>query len=179
MMFNHGDYNETFTEIVSTAFEKVEAVDSVMELDGVEYALQDRNQRMAWVEAITELFVRQTGQRPPGAQLERLATFILREELKDRSTGKHRREEYPFLSEQQMRRRQRKSVSSAAAEGIATDGQNHRTPTRRKRMIKEMLHIDETARIRNKERRKKYAEARKPGKVKSYTLKSTLKSRQE
>lgn len=174
MMFNHGDYNETFKEIVNTAFEKAEAVDDVMELGGVEYVLQDRNQRMAWVEAITDLFVMQTGRRPPGAQLDRLATFILREELKDRNTGKHKRAEYPFLSEQQMRRRQRKTVSFAAAEGIATDGQNHRTPTRRKLMVKEMLHIDETARIRNKERRKKYAEARKPGKVKSYKI-----SRQE
>ena len=173
-MFNHGDYNETFTEIVNNAFEKVEAVNDVMELGGVEYALQDRNQRMAWVEAITELFIRQTGQRPPGAQLDRLATLILREELKNRDTGKYKKDEYPFLSEQQMRRRQRKSVNIAASEGIATDGQNHRTPTRRKLLVKEMLHIDETARIRNKERRKKYAEARKPGKVKSYKI-----SRQE
>lgn len=171
-MFSHGDYNEKIKEVIDAAFAKMQAVNSIMELHGIEYDLKDRRQRMEWVKAVIDLFIQQTGKRPPGVQMDRLATFILREELNDKNTGKHKKNEHTFLSEQQMMRRQRKTVSMIAAESVATDGQNHRAPTRRKLMVKEMLHIDETTKIKNKDRRKKYAEALRPGEVIIYKIKS-------
>lgn len=106
--------------------------------------------------------------RPHDARLlEQLTNLALYEELTDKSQYKTRDAEYPFLSDMQMARRQtganerntgvQKGESPfKAASTIATDGRDYANPTRRKRSTYENLLQDEQARIRNKERRRKY-----------------------
>lgn len=106
--------------------------------------------------------------RPHDARLlEQLANLALYEELTDKSQYKTRDADYPFLSDMQMARRQtganerntgvQKGESPfKAASTIATDGRNYATPIRRKRSTYENMLQDEQAKIRNKERRRKY-----------------------
>jgi len=164
--FKHGtDYKAEFERAVNEIIDK---------------NIEDRTERIRAIDALIDEYVDAIGSAPDPKQLERLADYILREELTDSSKDKVSREEYPILSEWQLARRtsgkhQRKEdavieVSLSAAKYIATDGRDYRYPKRRKRTVQEMLFIDENAKIRNKERRRKYKEFTKPSKVKVYNL---------
>lgn len=148
----------------------------------------DRRQRLNYIDAVSTQYVldhntqfeaerseaiengREIKYRPYDAKLlEQLANLALYEELTDKSQYKSRDEEYPFLSDMQMARRtdgaherntgvQKGEAPYKNADTIAADGRNYATPIRRKRSIYEDLLRDEQAKIRNKERRRKYIE---------------------
>jgi hypothetical protein len=61
--------------------------------------------RIAQVELLTEAYREQTEQRPDSLQLERLADFILKDDLSDPHPDKVTNTEYPFLSEGQVKLR--------------------------------------------------------------------------
>lgn len=99
--------------------------------------------RMYIAEKMTDAYVEQTGRRPDGTFLERLANVILHEELTDRHPDKMTREEYPILSERQYdlrskgKRRERRKDGTVLTEvplehgvNVATDGENYSPNTR-------------------------------------------------
>jgi hypothetical protein len=126
-----------------------------------------REARIVKIEELTERYYEKTGEMPDGVALERLADLCLYEELTDDDRMKVRNNEYPFLSETQLARRQEGlharggtsgEVPLAAAESVGTDGRSYGIPTRRERNSRENRFVDKEARSRNKERKHKYAE---------------------
>jgi hypothetical protein len=128
-----------------------------------------RSLRLVKIEELTETYVATTGEWPDVVALERLADLCLYEELTDDDRMKVRNNEYPFLSSEQMARRQegkhvRKSdnpnieVPLAIADNIGSDGRNYNEPTRRVRSERENRFVDKEARSLNKERKRKYSE---------------------
>jgi hypothetical protein len=61
--------------------------------------------RIGQVEILTEAYFEQTGQKPDPFQLERLADFILRDDLSDPHPDKVTNTEFPILSEGQVKLR--------------------------------------------------------------------------
>jgi hypothetical protein len=128
-----------------------------------------REVRLGMIEGLTEGYFAKTGEMPDAVALERLADLCLYEELTDDDRMKVRNNEYPFLSNEQLARRQegkhkRKDdnpnieVPLGIAENYGADGLVHSYPTRRQRSERENRFVDKEARIRNKERRDKYTE---------------------
>lgn len=150
---------------------KVKFAEDVTEL--IEKDIEDRNARMAAVSALTEDYVMRYGEYPDMIQLERLTDYILREELTNTDRMKARNDEYPFLSERQFERRREHEVPLEVAEEYGADGRNYRVPKRRKRSIKELIFVDEHAKIRNKLRAAKYRRDTAPGPIVTYNLNDT------
>jgi hypothetical protein len=126
-----------------------------------------REVRLVKIEALTEEYFAKTGEMPDAVSLERLANLCLHEELTDSDRMKTRNNEYPFLSETQLARRQEGlharggtsgEVPLSAADSIGTDGKSYGVPTRRERNSRENRFVDKEAKIRNKERKHRYAE---------------------
>lgn len=126
-----------------------------------------RDVRLVKIEELTENYFDKTGEWPDGVALERLADLCLYEELTDNDRMKVRNNEYPFLSETQIARRQEGvharggtsgEVPLSAADSLGSDGKNYGIPTRRERNSRENRFVDKEAKIRNKERKHKYAE---------------------
>jgi hypothetical protein len=126
-----------------------------------------RELRLVKIEELTEGYYAKTGEMPDGVALERLADLCLYEELTDDDRMKVRNNEYPFLSETQLARRQEGlharggtsgEVPLAAAESVGTDGRSYGIPTRRERNKRENRFVDKEAKIRNKERKHTYVE---------------------
>lgn len=92
-----------------------------------------RQTRLDASDSLIESYVKHTGLRPPGAQLGRLATLILRDELADDTPWKTRQEDAPFLSDTQLYRRRQNEASDKLAEEFGTDGLNYRLPVRKAR----------------------------------------------
>ena len=103
-----------------------------------------RDFRMYIIEAMTDAYIEQTGQRPDVAMLERLTNVILHEELSDKRANKMSLVEYPIMSESQYDRRvrglQRRRSSAGVthmevpldhAKYVATDGYDYYAPVRR------------------------------------------------
>jgi hypothetical protein len=130
-----------------------------------------REVRLVRIEALTEDYFARTGDMPDGKALERLADLCLYEELYNTSLTKMQDEEYPIMSERQFDRRQ--NAEFATGERLdqnASDGQEHGKPTRRSRSEYENRFVDKKARIRNKDRKKRYAEFTKVQPVTVYFL---------
>lgn len=89
-----------------------------------------REERLQASDSLIESYVKHTGLRPPGAQLGRLATLILRDELADTDRMKVRNNDYPIMSDDQIRRREDGEVSFKLSEEVATDGRDYRIKTR-------------------------------------------------
>ena len=89
-----------------------------------------REHRLKFAEELTERLFEQNGEMPSSSILERLATLILQDELTDRERMKARNTEYPILSTDQEKRRNKGKRSMTAAEEVATDGFNYRIRTR-------------------------------------------------
>lgn len=89
-----------------------------------------RAERLQASDDLVEAYVAHTGRRPQGTALERLASLILRDELTDDDRMKVRNNEYPFLSDDQLRRRENGEISAILAEDVATDGRDYRPRTR-------------------------------------------------
>ncbi|SMO91941.1 hypothetical protein [Melghirimyces algeriensis] len=131
--------------------------------------IEDRTDRMRAIQALADEYVLSIGERPDPIQLERLTNYILREEITSQLSNKTSTE-YPFLSERQLMTRRNGERSIKCAEEYGSDGRNYKTPKRRKWNTYESIVIDRNAKIRNKERRKKYRKATKPGLVETYNL---------
>lgn len=106
--------------------------------------LNPRDYRMFIVEKMTDAYIEQTGLRPDGVILERLANVVLHEELSDKRADKMTLEEYPIMSDHQYDRRAkglkrpRNSAGVTAMEVplthatyVATDGNDYYAPVRR------------------------------------------------
>ena len=130
----------------------------------------DRNERIRDIDDLINEYVYAVGSAPDPIQLERLANYILREELTDPNPYKVSHNEYPVMSEWQLEKRKGREYSLKLAEEVGTDGKNYAPPKRRKRTAKENWLIDKRAQSRNKERRRKYREFTKPGEVITYNL---------
>jgi hypothetical protein len=126
-----------------------------------------RELRLVKIEKLTEEYFAKTGEMPDAIALERLSDLCLYEELTDSDRMKVRNNEYPFLSETQMARRQEGlharggtsgEVPLSAADSLGSDGRNYGIPTRRERNSRENRFVDKEAKIRNKERKQKYME---------------------
>lgn len=135
--------------------------------------ISDRTERMAAVQTLTDRYMTAHGKAPDEAQLERLANYILREELTDTRPDKVTLEEYPIMSERQLERRRAQEVPLKVAEEYGADGRNYRVPKRRKRSTREMIFVDRHAKIRNKERAAAYRRDTAPGPVVPYNLRET------
>jgi hypothetical protein len=117
-----------------------------------------RELRIVWIDERINAYVEETGERPDGVALERLADLCLYEELTDTDRMKVRNNEYPFFSETQFEERRKAEASFKLAEEHGVDGRDHKPPERRTRTNKEIKFIDKHARIRNKERKRTYHE---------------------
>lgn len=140
-----------------------------------------RKERFAAIERLTDEYIAATGRRPNPAQLDRLATLCLYEEVTDATPDKMTVNEYPIMSDEQYARRtegkhvrrrdkngklipNKTEIPLKSAHSRGTDGRDYRTPKRRRLSTDEAIIADEK-RIRNKERRRRYNEFIKPGKV--------------
>jgi len=132
--------------------------------------IADRTVRIKVVQALIESYRNTAGLSPSPSQLERLADYILQEELKDPDTYKMSRNEQPFMSVWQYELRLRRETSLKIAEEIGSDGKRYAPPKRRKLSKYEMLFLDERAKIRNKERAMQYRKDTEPGPVITYLL---------
>jgi hypothetical protein len=102
--------------------------------------------------------------------LERLADYILREELTDPHPDKITRTEYPFMSTWQLDLRRDKEYGEGLAENHGADGRNYNEPKRRRRTSRENMLVDKYAKARNKERRAKYREFVETQPIVSYRM---------
>jgi hypothetical protein len=152
-----------------------------------EYAIKHAEAKMAAIEKEKRAAKRE-GRKPKelpfnpldSKLLDALADAILHEELTDPHPDKITRNEYPIMSEFQLARR-KEGVHAAkgkfpkgeiplnAVSLLATDGKTYRKPKRAKRTDKEYMQMD-SAKSRNKERRRKYNEFTKPQPVITYRL---------
>src|SRR5690606_20563665 len=87
------NYNEELAQYIDELFTKDKAEKLA------------RQTRLDASDRLIEAYVSRTGTRPPSAQLGRLATLILRDELADTNLHKVSQEESPILSDVQMARR--------------------------------------------------------------------------
>ena len=67
-------------------------------------------ERMRVIDNLLVAYVKQTGEIPDSTQINRLADFILREDLRNRHPDKVTNTQFPFLSEGQLRLRERREV---------------------------------------------------------------------
>jgi hypothetical protein len=146
--FINGDYKTKFKTLIDDLFARAKRG---------EPELADRSKRMKLVEDLTEAYITQTGERPDHAQLDRLATLILREELTDKDRMKMRKNEYPIMSDEQLARRQEGKhkrdedgiyveVPLSVANNIGIDGRDYGLPKRRKRSEREIEKIERNLR---------------------------------
>lgn len=128
-----------------------------------------RGLRLVKIEQLTEDYFAKTGEMPDGVALERLADLCLYEELTDDNEHKVTHNEYPILSDTQIARRRegkhaRKTdnpkieVPLKVAESFGIDGRTYDIPSRRVRSERENRFVDKEAKIRNKERKRRYEE---------------------
>jgi len=150
---------------------KAEFITQVDEL--IAAHIEDRTERMSAVKALTDRYIETYGTPPDAVQLERLTDYILREELTDPDRMKTRKEEYPFLSERQLERRQEHEYSEGLAETYDTDGINRAKPERRHRTAKEHRFVDKVAQAKNRKRNAQYKRNTSPGPVISYNMRDT------
>ncbi|MFH5187071.1 hypothetical protein ACHHV8_33310 [Paenibacillus sp. TAB 01] len=130
----------------------------------------DRSVRMNEIRKLIESHTGSMNHKPDTTQLERLADYILKEELTDPNPYKMSHTPYPILSPWQQELRYRREVTLKVAEEIGADGQRYAAPKRRHRSTKELLLLDEQARIRNAERAAQYQKDTAPGPISVYHL---------
>lgn len=68
-------------------------------------------ERVQMIEALFDAYIDQTKVVPEGAQVQRLANWLLLEYLRDNHPDKVTREEYPFLTKRQLRTRYNRELA--------------------------------------------------------------------
>lgn len=127
----------------------------------------DRIERIEEITALADAYYDSVGEHPDSTALERMANLVIYEELSDSHPDKMTREEYPIMSETQLSRRKegkhrkkeannRIEVPFKLAVNVGVDGRNYAVPVRRERSLRENMAVDEQAKSRNKELRKRY-----------------------
>ncbi|WP_434750236.1 hypothetical protein [Paenibacillus amylolyticus] len=132
--------------------------------------IEDRGERMAAVEALTDSYIDANGERPDVDALERLTNLILREELTDMHPDKMTREEYPIMSLHQEDRRRSNEYEDVLADAYDVAGVNRAKPERRHRTSSDNTFVEKLARKKNRERKAQYKRDTSPGEVKTYNL---------
>ena len=87
---------------------------------------------------LIEDYFAKSGEVPPSAMLDRLATYLIKDDNRRYKGVKHTVREYPYLSEKQYDRRTDKEASLAAAETYDSEGVNRQTLTRSLRIESEL-----------------------------------------
>lgn len=82
----------------------IKSVDALVEAK----ELPSVKERIQQVHDLCEWYYRQTGKTPPSYQLDRLGSYILADELRDKGTHKVKQKEYPILSPSQIKLRNRR-----------------------------------------------------------------------
>lgn len=111
-----------------------------------------RQHRMDFANRIVEDCLRDRGEVPNGAILQRLATLILHDEIRDPNAYKVKKYDYPILSTRQELRRRRGNgpktkslmgeISETALAEVAIDGRSYRPRTRTvNRKFREIFNI--------------------------------------
>ncbi|MFT4413209.1 hypothetical protein ACLM5H_05035 [Fredinandcohnia humi] len=90
----NSDYKKAFEEAVT------ELIEINMPVQWKNKAVQD----------LTDAYIEQTGEIPDSLQLQRLANYILHEELKDKHPDKVANTEYPILSDRQVIIRSKREI---------------------------------------------------------------------
>lgn len=130
--FNYGQSTQQFEEYTSLLFAIAKAGDGKTDVQG----------RILAVERMTDAYVACRGSRPAVAQLDRLASLILRDELTDDTPYKTRNTEYPIESERQELDYYKGLTTRTVPETVGVDGTDYRIPTRRKRTKAENAYMD-------------------------------------
>lgn len=99
-----------------------------------------RQHRIDFAEYVIETHLDEHGKIPNTTILQRLATLILQDEIRDKNAYKMRHNDYPILSPRQERRRRKGDgtierslmgeISEKALAEVGIDGQNYRSRTR-------------------------------------------------
>lgn len=163
--------NDKFNEMINdkwartkSAFSAAKESLTTCELTTLAY----RPVRLKAIEALIEAYIIARDERPEPAQLDRLATLCLYEEVTDPSRMKMRDNEYPIMSDEQKARRQEGKhsrgstvsgeVPLGAADSTGVDGKSYGIPTKRMRNKRENNFVDKESKSRNMERKKVYGE---------------------
>ena len=88
------DYKETFNDMVTNTLS--------LQIDGQAPSVECRK---VIIESMTDAYIEQTGNTPDGVQVQRLANWLLLEEMSNNHPDKVSREEYPFMTKRQLRTR--------------------------------------------------------------------------
>ncbi|OXM86465.1 hypothetical protein [Paenibacillus rigui] len=147
---------------------KVEFEQQVRKL--VMCSIMDRHVRMQEIQKLIDSYINSTDTVPDTTPLERLADYILKEELTDRNPYKVSHTSHPIMSTWQLDLRHNREVTLKVAEEIAADGKRYAVPKRRYRSTAELLLLDEQARIRNAQRAAQYEKDTAPGPIHTYFL---------
>ena len=91
-------------------------ITSLYRLTGL--TVQDRNEL---ADELIETYFAVAGKVPPASALERLGSYIMRDDYEDSSPDKVSKQEYPVLSEQQEKRRMRREPTSTDIDLFTTD----------------------------------------------------------
>ncbi|MCG7345326.1 hypothetical protein MHZ92_14395 [Sporosarcina sp. ACRSL] len=130
--FNYGHSTVQFAEYVSLLFGIAKAGDGKTDVQG----------RIAAVQRMTDAYFECRGVIPDSAQLDRLASLILRDELTDDTPYKTRNTEYPIESERQELDYYKGLTTRNVPESVGVDGTDYRIPTRRQRTPAENAYMD-------------------------------------
>lgn len=96
-----GDFKEEFSKQVTKLLKTVDD----------EGNPPDIPTRIRIIEAIFDAYIEQTGYVPDGAQVQRLANWMLLEDLTNNHPDKVTREPYPFLTKRQLRTRYNRELA--------------------------------------------------------------------
>lgn len=106
-----GDYKAKFEQIVSELL-------LIKDGEGNPPLLDDRK---AIIIAVTNAYVNQVGYQPDGVQVQRLANWLLYEDLTDGRPDKVTLTEYPFLTKRQLKTRYRREQANDDLSLILTE----------------------------------------------------------
>lgn len=107
-IFERGNYKATFASQVDRLVAKTLPVE----------------ERIGVVDELLEAYVAKVGEVPDSLQVTRLADYILKDELNDRSPDKVSNTEFPFLSvgQQKLRGRRERPVDPSRLTGYRQNG---------------------------------------------------------
>lgn len=143
------DLKGLLSEIIDDLFSKVKR-------RPIEETIED-------VREVTDAYIAEVGEKPGVAELDRMATLILNEQITDPHPDKMTRDEYPIMSDSQREERLKDEVSLVWADEVGADGRDYRPQTRdNNRKMRDVLggHLPNKAVIKaNRERRKRRRDA--------------------